>query len=154
MFHKLSYSDQFCIMAGASVDNLIPALENYENGSGSTTSQRVWNGFNLIYSFKTREEDSAGPIIGDRVTLVTTQGSIVDGNIRNWNPESKKYDVVLDNGEFVENVEDNEIAVLVTEKDERLDYVSRVLWANAVSESRVPFQQEHLMADICPWEMF
>lgn len=141
-------------MAGASVDNLIPALQSYENGSGSTTSQRVWNGFNLIYSFKTREEDSAGPIIGDRVTLVTTQGIIIDGNIRNWNPESKKYDVVLDNGEFVENVEDNEIAVLVTEKNERLDYVSRVLWANAVSESRVPFQQEHLMADICPWEMF
>lgn len=122
-----------------------------DNAEATVSCRRVSDAFALIDDVDTLKEISVGPVLlGQRVTVVLND--TVDGNVRSYDSAASSVEVVLDNGSIL-SVPERDVIPLIHEPDTHLSYVSRMVWAQALSEGRLPLSGGHILPTMCPWEM-
>jgi hypothetical protein len=120
-------------------------------GSGSSTAQRVCEAFALIDDVSTFPTFIVGGkfMISQRIRLEGTKYTGSVATVRGINDDQLSFSCVLDNGELVAQVSPEEITVIDENvKNLRLDYVSRILWFQALSESRLPLLGEQVISPL------
>ena len=132
-----------------SVDQLTSTLQAViatNEGNRSPTVERVCAAFQLLHSLDTMpavilHDDFK---LSQRVIVTSTSES---GSITKYDDESCTFSIVLDCGQVVHNVaacDLTEVAGDIITNNERLNFVSRILWVNALSENRIPLNGAHL----------
>lgn len=131
------------------------------NKDASLTCKRVFDAYNLVNKLNEWKEIPIGDFnLAQRVQLMAAQDALevkisMFGSVRSYNKETKLYSVVMDSGHVVMNLTDSDILVdLNIEQDLRLNYVSRIVLGNALTENRLPLGYDQIRDDLCPWEYF
>lgn len=138
------------------VDETGDKLRTYRSRADiSATCSRLCEAFALIDDLDALVEIPAGTAasVGQRVTIVSG-GSVGsrDGVVKSCVTPGF-LNVILDDGLLVSDVSDRDVIGLIKEKDAHLDFVSRIVWSQALSEGRLPLSGAHLLPALCPWEM-
>lgn len=136
----------------------------------SPTVERVCAAFQLLESLTTKPSIVLNDEykLAQRVVLTSTAES---GSILKWDVESMSFSLVMDSGNYVDSVKACDMTEFAdgTDNNQRLDFVSRVVWVNALSENRIPMNGVHLdpelvspvciltctlVFDVFPWSSF
>jgi hypothetical protein len=122
----------------------------------SITVRRVCAAFQLLESLTTLPAIVLNDKfkLAQRVILASTAES---GSITKWNAETQTFTIMMDSGNAMDNVageELTEFAEGTTDNNQRLDFVSRIVWVNALSENRIPMNGVHLDPELGPWALF
>lgn len=128
----------------------------FNDETQSTTVKRVCAAFQLLDSLATLPATvlHGSFNLAHRVVLSSNGNT---GSIVQWNHDSSTLNLMMDTGEKVSNIAVNDItefAESTSDNNKRLDFVSRVVWVNALSENRIPLNGVHLDAELGPWTFF
>lgn len=138
--------------------DMLSKLKGFDNSQGSLTCKRVHNAYTLVNQLDCAKEVPVGSFsLAQRVqlTLVSEHDTSIYGSIRGFNDEQNVYSIAMDSGYIIDNVSESDIILdLNAEKDPRLNYVSRVVLGNAMTENRLPLSYEQIRDDLCPWAYF
>jgi hypothetical protein len=91
--------------------------------------------------------------LAQRVILATTAES---GSIIKWNCESSTFTLAMDTGNITDNIPASDLTGFAegTDNNQRLDFVSRIIWVIALSENRIPMTGAHLDPEFGSWTIF
>lgn len=130
-------------------------------GPHSATVNRVCAAFQLLESpalpsvpVSECGSDQVKHTLAQRVILASTGES---GSILQWDADSSTFSVVMDSGNRLAGVavdDLTEFAESTVENNKRLDFISRIVWVNALSENRIPMNGVHLDPELGPWALF
>ena len=136
-------------------EGIIYKLQDFNNDTSSSTCLRIHQAYSLIANTVYTREVPVGQIghLAQRVSLPLGELPCKDGCIKGLDQSTGLVEVVLDSGEVVHSNADDVIALVAVE-DPRNDYVARMVWSSAISESRVPLSGEQIKADLSHWDMF
>lgn len=136
--------------ANHSGEEMVLKLREYRN-QGSVTCRRMCDGFALVDRLDTLPVIRIGTekqyLLGQRVQVNLYLNS--DGCIASF--EGGLFSVVFDDGSKANSVVPCDITELTKEDNEHLDYVSRIVWANSLTENRLPLSSEQIRGDRCAW---
>jgi hypothetical protein len=136
--------------ANHSGEVMILKLREYRN-QGSITCRRMCDGYALVDCLNVLPSTLIGTekqfLLGQRVQVASCLTS--DGTIALYSGTS--FGVVFDDGSRVDSISADDMIELTKEEDQRFDYVSRIVWANAMTENRLPLSSEQIRGDRCAW---
>lgn len=141
--------------------------------STSPTVRRVLVAYQLLLSHdkkeKKKQSDNCDEEVNNREDechelaqrVIQVSCSTESGSISGWtldeSTNERNYELILDNGERVHNISPSNITPIIDSNivnNDRLDFVSRIIWVNALSENRIPLNGVHMDPELSPWTIF